>query len=48
MIKNIRLALCCVVGQVVNLRPIGGALWARPAGSTHNAEQTPAPNDGSL
>ena len=30
MIKNIRLALCRVVGQVVNLRPIGGALWARP------------------
>jgi hypothetical protein len=26
-----------VVGQVGNLRPIGGAPWARPAGSAHNA-----------
>jgi hypothetical protein len=32
-----------LVGQVVNLRPIGGALWARPADSKHNAGETPAP-----
>jgi len=27
---------CGAVANVVNLRPIGGAFWARPAGSTHN------------
>jgi hypothetical protein len=30
------------VGQVVNLRPIGGALRARPAGIVRNVARTPA------
>src|ERR1700722_4893495 len=30
--------LACFVGQVGNLRPIGGALWARPSGITYKCQ----------
>src|ERR1700722_92436 len=36
------------VGQVGNLRPIGGALWARPSGIAHNAARTASLSSANL